>query len=241
MNKQYLFLFGIFLLVFTISNFSASLGYDDESLGFYKQDSCINIIQTCENCSYINITSIAFPNSAIAVSDVSMNVSANGLEYNHSFCLTNTLGEYKINFNSDEDGVTTNAKVWFDVTANGREKPSDFLTTFFIILYLCMLGYFLFFISNTLMFFVQFKLEEHERGIVFGLDDIFYNLAGYFVLIGYFYLAVYYLGNPQITYITSWFLRIAAFTNIFLPVIAFVLSFVIWGGMSALKWSNEQG
>jgi len=241
MNKNYPFLMGIFLLVLTLSNVSAALGNDGESLGYFKQDSCINIIQTCENCSYLNITSITFPNSTIAVSDVSMSSSANGVEYNYSFCSTNILGQYKVNFKSDEGAVTTNANVWLDVTPNGKSHPSDFLVTFFVILYLAILGYFLFFISYTLFFFIQFKLEEHERGIVFGLDDILFNIAGYMVLIGYFYLSIYYIGNPQITLITGWLLRISAWTNIVLPGVAFVLSVIIWGGMVTIRWGNEQG
>lgn len=241
MDKKYFFLVSIFLLVITLSSVSASLGYDGVSYGFYKQDSCINIIQTAENNTYINITSILFPDSTIVLSDAGMNSSSNSVEFNYTFCSTNTLGKYTINFKSDEDGVTTTARDTFEITMNGREKPSDFLITSFVILFLVILGYFLFFISYTLFFFIQFSLEEHERGIVFGLDDILFNLAGYFVLIGYFYLAIYYIGNPTIISITGWLLRISAFTNIVLPGVAFVLSVIIWGGMATIRWSNEQG
>lgn len=238
MNKKTFFLFGTFLLVLTLANVSA-LGFDDESMGTFKAGETITLIQTCENCTYINITSIRLPDSSIVISNQNMTMLS-ATEYSISFNQTSNLGTYRMSFISDEDGVSKTANTWFEITKNGRDKPSGLVLSLFSILFLALAGYFIFFISYTLMFFVQFTLEEHLRGVVFGLEDVMFNLAGYLVLVAFHFLQIYYVANPTITNITSWVIFIAAFTNIVLPGIAFVLSITIWGGMSVIRWSNEQ-
>jgi hypothetical protein len=43
-----------------------------ESLGNFKNGECVNLIQTCSNCTYANITTISYPNTSLSVADISM-------------------------------------------------------------------------------------------------------------------------------------------------------------------------
>ena len=109
-NKLFLFsLIFIFLITFT----SATV----ETLGTYKQGSCINLIQSCSNCTYNNISSVIAPNSDQAAGSSTM--AKVGKVYNRTFCSTSQIGTYIVNGFGDLDGGLT---VWaydFEVTPSG--------------------------------------------------------------------------------------------------------------------------
>jgi len=88
-----------------------------ESFGTFKQNECVNLIQTCSNCTYINITNIAYPNSSIALSNVEM--TADGTLFNYSFCNTSIIGTYFVNGIGDLDGINSVWNYVFDITYTG--------------------------------------------------------------------------------------------------------------------------
>jgi len=104
-----------------------------EPLGTFKDRICVELKQTCNNCTYNNISSVVYPNSTIALGNVVMTKS--GTEYNHTFCSTSVMGTYIVNGYGDPNGVKT---VWaydFNIT------PSGFLDTlgfYFLILILSL-------------------------------------------------------------------------------------------------------
>ena len=110
MKKQ--ILIGL-VLIFLIGIVSAQ----QDSLGVYQVDECINLIQLCETCSNVTITSVLSPNSTVYVIDI--NMTKRGSEYNYSFCNTSELGRYFVNGVGDdgEGGVWV---YYLDVTPNGE-------------------------------------------------------------------------------------------------------------------------
>ncbi len=102
------FVLGIFL----ISLASASL------LGTYKQWECLNLIQTCDDCTYNNITNVLYPNSSVAVANVSMTME--DTFYNYEFCGTSATGVYLVNGFGDEGGVKTTWYYDFEITPSGE-------------------------------------------------------------------------------------------------------------------------
>ncbi len=96
MNKKLLmcFILGIFLI---------SLASATTLLGTYKQWECVTLIQTCPDCSYNNITNVIYPNSSIAVSNVTM--YKDNTFYNYEFCGPSATGIYLVNGNGDEGGL----------------------------------------------------------------------------------------------------------------------------------------
>lgn len=91
-------------------------------IGPFKQGQDINLPQTCDDCTYNNITSILYPNSSIAISNVQMAKDGTFFSYTLNGGYTNILGTYIINGVGDLNGVAT---VWaydFDVTPTGETQ-----------------------------------------------------------------------------------------------------------------------
>jgi len=119
------------MMVITVS---ASQG----SLGTFKQNSCINLLQTCANCSYNKITSVILPNGNKDLGEVTM--TANGTEYNYSYCNTNQIGIYTVNGKGDPDGVQD---IWiynFTISPTGY---SNNLIFFYIVMFMIPWGLFI--------------------------------------------------------------------------------------------------
>lgn len=214
-------------MIFLIGSISA-FGYEDVSLGTYVNGKCINITQTCADCSYINITSIKFPNSSTAVSDVEM--ISDSSEFTYYFCSADSNGQYFINYLGD--GNTSITKNWFFVTTNGKESPSGIVVVVFSILFLAIIAFLFQFIIYTMMFFVQYNFSKkegtpNEERPIFTIREFLINISGYLVLLVYYALARTYLGNELINRILSISLVVTSWTNIFFPVIALIISFTI--------------
>lgn len=120
----------ILLFIFFISFSSAVV----QTLGTFKQNICVQLVQTCSNCTYNNITSIIYPNSTQITTIIPMN--KNGTYYNASFCNTNSLGNYIVNGFGDLDG---NIQVWnYDFLINSTGTPTS---TGQSIIYFLILGF----------------------------------------------------------------------------------------------------
>lgn len=109
----------LILLLFTLL-LCSSVFAEQQSLGTFEKDRCINLLQTCANCTFVNITSVKYPNSSILLGNVEM--TKQGTEYNFTICNASVLGDYIVNGVGDVDGVNT---VWaydFKVTMDGYEN-----------------------------------------------------------------------------------------------------------------------
>lgn len=131
------YLIFILALVFLIGIVGAS----QESLGVFQQGKCINLIQTCSNCSFVNITSILYPNSTQLLGNSVM--TATGSVYNYSLCSASVLGIYTVNGIGNPNGVD---EIWiydFEVTPTGNKLNIEqaMLYTFMLIV---MIGLFAF-------------------------------------------------------------------------------------------------
>jgi len=103
---------GIILILFLVNFVSASVSV--QSLGTLKKGECIDLPQTCGNCSYVNISSIQINNDLI---NMNVEMTQNGVTYNYTYCDTQTLGKYIIN--TEGDGVPSPYE--FKVTTTGRD------------------------------------------------------------------------------------------------------------------------
>lgn len=186
------------------------------NLGTFKQNECINLIQTCSNCTYVNISSINYPNGNQAVGLVSM--TKEGTLYNYTFCLANYTGQYIVNGYGDLDGKI---EVWsykFDVTGNGRPAPEGNVIVFFSILFIAIL--------IGLIFLIIYSLG-HAINLDFDIIDLAWNIGIYAAFIGAYLLADTYMGDNNILNILNFVVYIGAFTNAVLPVIYFILTLTI--------------
>lgn len=113
------------LMILSISLFIALANFSSaeiQTLGTFQQYKCIDLVQICGNCTYVNITSIKLPNSTVALSNVVM--TKDRTNYNYTYCSPPLLGEYIVGGVGDDNGVNT---VWtynFFVTSTGLAMSS---------------------------------------------------------------------------------------------------------------------
>lgn len=132
---------GLFILLFVCLLVSVSavprlpfsiVGADDQEFGIIKQNFPAKLIIQCDNCTYINITSITYPNKTIAQSNIE--TTKIGTEYNATFTKTNLVGDYVIRYQGDLNDQTTTGGGILLVTPNG-----DVVDTGASIMYLVIL------------------------------------------------------------------------------------------------------
>jgi hypothetical protein len=149
-----------------------------QTLGTFKQGEPINLLQTCSNCTYVNISAVQNPNSNIILSNVLM--TKIGSSYNYTIGSQNILGTYTVCGIGDLNGVND---VWcysFDITADGvpigNFSPALFLAIGAISLFI--LGY-LMRLNSLLILGGTFM-------IVFGVVTLYpgYGFTNYDSLVG---------------------------------------------------------
>lgn len=97
-NKYFIIILALFLVLPLLSSV-------EQSLGVFELGECLTLKQTCANCTFVNISSISYPNSTQAMSEGVM--TQTGTVYNKTFCSTLALGEYIVNGHGDIDGIDT--------------------------------------------------------------------------------------------------------------------------------------
>lgn len=146
-------IFVLLLIFFILPMVNAEV----QTLGTFKQGDCINLIQTCSNCTYANITSILSPNSTIITTDVAM--TKIGTNYNYTLCNTTSLGEYIVNGIGDLDGLST---IWsYNFLINGSGQNVSQSQVILILIGLTVVFIF------ALFFFVLSLLFKHPGPKIF--------------------------------------------------------------------------
>ena len=124
------------------------------TLGTFKNGDCVNLIQTCANCSYVNVSSIIYPNSSVALSNAEM--SKAGTYYSYSFCDTDLNGIYLVTGFGDPDASTETWTYDFEITYTG-----DKITNEQTWIYITALIFLVFFAIGILFF--RSRLPEDDR------------------------------------------------------------------------------
>lgn len=130
MNKKVgLFIIGILIL------FSFTSLANATSLGIFPQNSSIQLVAVCDNCTQVNLTQVIYPNGTFALlGDYPM--TKNGTNYNYTWISTSAIGVYHYSRCGDLNGVLTcgnliNAFIFedssinsFEITPNGLEMTT---------------------------------------------------------------------------------------------------------------------
>lgn len=171
----------LILLIFLMFQTVSSAEFGINGLGTVSQNECINLIQTCANCTYLNFTSVIAPNTTRLLENAEAEKS--GTEYNYTFCDTASAGEYIVNSIGDIDGVDTIKSYTFLVSNLGITQTTSqaigsavfiliilALTVFFMILginlaksaYLWIMGIFFMFLSAILLVYDTWLLYQYH-------------------------------------------------------------------------------
>lgn len=95
-----------------------------ETLGTFKKDSIITLSQTCDNCTFINVTKIKYPNSSETYPNTGMSQPVQG-NFNSTLSETSALGEYIVTTCGNPNGYYNCESYNFYVTDTGEEFSLD--------------------------------------------------------------------------------------------------------------------
>ncbi len=122
----------LILGIFFLSLASAEV----QTINPIKQNECGILIQTCDNCTFVNITKVIRSGENSTIFNINDVMTKDGTFYNYSFCNTNIIGKYIYSTVGDLDGITTNGNVNFEVTPSGQSGTANIVFFVFIILLL---------------------------------------------------------------------------------------------------------
>ena len=169
MKKIMFLILGIFFLSFA----SAQI----QSLGVFKIGNDINLIQTCDNCTFNNITSVLYPNSSVAISNVQM--TKDGTFYNYTFSDTNTIGTYIVNGFGDLDGIDTVWNYDFEITSFGTKISNSGIIYAVLLIIIFLMDLLVFFLIYRLGYenyrddegnFIGISLKKYIRAVLIGIS-----------------------------------------------------------------------
>ncbi len=167
MKKLLLFLLiGIFLISF--------ISATQQSLGIFKQGGggdCIELIQTCGNCTYNNVSRVIRTGENSEVFTINTVMTKDETYYNNSFCNITEIGIYNVNGFGDPDTEKTSWVYDFTITPSGKESSTSesiLYAVFVTILFglLIVLFYFIFVLPG--------ENEKDERGTIIGIVKLKY-------------------------------------------------------------------
>jgi len=127
-NKVFLYCLVLTLIIICVNA-------EQQSLGTFKKGECFDLIQTCDNCTWVNFTSVIYPNGQFEV--LNMNTTSYGTVFNATFCNTTQVGTYIINSIGDLDGITTNGNYNFYINPSGvtrTDNPTGIIVPIFSLL-----------------------------------------------------------------------------------------------------------
>ena len=162
MRKIKLILMIVIMVVITITTVSAVI----ETLGTFKQDSCIDLQQAGEGFTACNVTTVKYPNTSVAMNEFRMERTGN--QYNLSFCNTSVVGAYITN------GFCTNVShtvVWaydFNINVAGHELSTSQGLIYIILL---AISFVIFLITLYSSIKVKWKHERDGEGRILNISD----------------------------------------------------------------------
>lgn len=111
----------IFLVVmfFVTASFVTS---EETNIGTKKLDDCIDLIQSCADCTYINFSSYTLPNGTRSVVEWAGVQSGTSFTYNDCN-ITNQLGTWIIDGHGDVSSTDTIFTYTYEVTSTGNPTP----------------------------------------------------------------------------------------------------------------------
>lgn len=167
MKSYSVFLFALLLVVFMTPLVLSEI----QTLGTFKQYTCVHLKQTCANCTFVNVTSVNVDATSTQVSS-HVPMTKIGTEYNSTFCNTTYIGKYIVNLLGDPDGTYTVVAYDFSITPTGDTRG------FGLWIALVLLGFFLLFAD----YFVRTNYLTFIGGIAFVLTGVYsmiYGIAGF--------------------------------------------------------------
>ncbi len=160
--KKYLLLI---ILVVGCLSFISAVECGDNSLGSFKRGESIELRQTCDDCTFVNLSSVTYPNSTNIYFNEFM--TQNGIDFNYTFSSAVVKGDYFYVVSGDKDGGFSSETFCFEVTETGNklDNPQSLLVIGLIIILIFLTITFLYFGNKTE--YLPFKIFLTSLGVLF--------------------------------------------------------------------------
>jgi len=156
------------------------------TLPIQKVNTCVDLPQICSTCTYVNLSSIKYPDSSVNLINTLM--TKNGVNFNYSFCDTGQLGTYIVTTCGDKDGTFQCSVYNFEITPTGGDRLNSlgiFIVLLVVSLVILVLGIimkngYVGFISGTLF------MIAGVYSMIYGIGNLtdMWTRSVAFVLIG---------------------------------------------------------
>jgi hypothetical protein len=171
-NKNILLTLIGMILIIGIGLISAEVTPINSILGTYKIGECVTLYNTCADCTYMNFTSLLYPNGTLLLTNQNMTQSGEDYYFDH-ICL-DQLGEYKYNTCGDLEGVVSCEPIYIYTTPTGGQESN--LTTFVVMIILSVGLLLLAFIFKNNIFAFLSGLAFLGTGVysmIYGFGDVY--------------------------------------------------------------------
>lgn len=166
----------LLLTVFVISLVSAAnpCGNTHSFLDSFAKDSTISLYQQCENCTYVNVTSIKYPNGSIE--NINAQMTKVDVDYNYTSNRTQDFGCYSYTTKGDKNGVVRTEIVDYEVTPSGSLFTNALSLPVFLPLILMLLMMIICFIIGGFVEKKEYKLTFLIIGGIFMIFGVSYGI-----------------------------------------------------------------
>lgn len=178
-----------------------------------KLNETIQLIQYCPSCTFVNLSSITFPDNTQQYFNEAM--TKNGSTYNYSFSGTSQIGKHIYFVEGDKGGTLSGESLEFEVTSSGNSiTEGNSLTLSVAILFFMILSILLFINFSKVTDKAQVKWTSFLLGFIFMLAAL--NLISLTLLDS--------IVNPSITSFIDFFIA----SSFYMYWLSFGLLAVIW-------------
>jgi len=219
------FIITLILGIFLLSSISAL-----DSLGTFEQGENVRIKQNCADATYINLSSITYPNGSVAVSNIEM-ISAGSGEYFYWFNYTETDGRYDVLGISD--GCEKTFATYLIITPNGKTFTTQNAISYLVFILIIL---FTFFLTLYGAGKIEWKSKKTPEGKILTINNFKYlkillYAISYFELMFLFGLSYKVCREASIDGFTNFFNFIyQVFLALIYPLMIFliIIIFVTW-------------
>ena len=172
-----------------------------QSLGTFQQGEDVNLIQSCDNSTYSNISRITYPNSTFLLDAETIMNSTTNDNYNYTLTNSDTPGPHIVYGHCDEDLVDTQWVYDYEITSTGLA-----LTTQMSILYIGLLAVivFIFILMVLLISVLPSDNNRGEEGEIISINNLkFLRPVIWISIYGIIAAIMFITSNIALAYISS--------------------------------------
>lgn len=193
----------------------------------HQQDTPFELLISSNNASSCNWTYIKYPDNTKNYTNLVMTKQGQDFNYSIEAEQFSQLGTTCLGITCLDGTNTETGSVCKEVTLNGNEPAEGILVVVFTLIFIAIIFFGIIYFFKSLAHVMQFDMDLIDTAIMMGT---------YFAMWIFYYFSFEYLGNAFINDMLETAISVGAVTHVFLPLVAFMVSFI----MTNLKFKQKQ-